>query len=112
MEAKDMVNATQEMMKSGTFYTDTDSLALGLTGQLRNNDRRIEFIDREGSVTEVTMFEQNTNVIVVGTSGAGQSFFIDDLIRQAQEENPSFTKEDAMIFIREKYSIQTIKDEQ
>lgn len=95
MEAKDTIKATQEMIDNGTFHADMDSLALGLTGQLRNSDGKLEFVDREGKATEVkcfdSKFDQEPGAIAIGPSGAGQSFFIDDL---------------------KKYDIQTIKDGQ
>lgn len=67
-------------------------------------------LGRNGIVVPFEFQTNHDNPFVIGPSGAGQSFFIKDLIRQAQEENPSFSEEEAEGYIYKKYRIQTFLD--
>lgn len=111
MDTKDSIEMFREMIENGTFHMDTDSMALEMMiGQLRNKDGKITAFDRTGAEIQVPVFSLPTGSFIIGPSGAGRSFSIDDLIIQARKENPSFTEEEASKFVYEKYNIQIVED--
>jgi hypothetical protein len=104
----------------GTFFFPTSSIAdLQNLSEAEKMDLRnlIELdintkvlLGRNGDIIPFEFSTNNTNSIVIAPSGSGMSYNIEDLIFQAWKENPSFSEEEAIEFVNEKYNIQTVLD--
>lgn len=109
--------AYREMRGRGSTLTGTQSLAERLfyreetyMGANFMPEPTAHFIGRAGQLVPFDFSTNHTDTTTIGSPGVGASFYIKDLIRQAQEENPSFSEEEATEFVYDKYKIQTVLD--
>lgn len=109
---EDMCSFVRE--KNGSLFYPSNSAA-DLKNLSEDQGEAIEsnigtriFLGRSGQLVPFDFSTNHSGPFVIGPSGAGQSFYIKDLVRQAQEENPSLGEEEALEFVYKKYHIQTV----